>query len=84
MYVLASVSSNFSVSVYLHPSLLLSRSSLKFNLILRRMTATKPSKCQSIALTACISKAFESIHNREILKRLSTQNLLFDSQYGFL
>ncbi len=38
--------------------------------------------CLSKALS-CLSKAFENILNRKILKHLSASNLLSDRQYGF-
>ena len=44
---------------------------------------SNPSNYRPIALTSCLSKAFESILNRKILKHLSTHNLLSDRQYGF-
>ena len=44
---------------------------------------SNPSNYRPIALTSCLSKAFESILNRKILKHLSTHNLLSDHQYGF-
>ena len=44
---------------------------------------SNPSNYRPIALTSCLSKVFESILNRKILKHLSTHNLLSDRQYGF-
>ena len=44
---------------------------------------SNPSNYRPIALTSCLSKAFESILNKKILKHLSTHNLLSDHQYGF-
>merc|ERR1712035_103855 len=44
---------------------------------------SNPSSYRPIALTSCLTKAFESILNRKILKHLSTHNLLSDHQYGF-
>ena len=44
---------------------------------------SNPSNYRPIALTSCLSKAFESILNRKILEHLSTHNLLSDHQYGF-
>ena len=44
---------------------------------------SNPSNYRPIDLTSCLSKAFESILNRKILKHLSTHNLLSDHQYGF-
>ena len=41
------------------------------------------SNYRPIALLSCLSKAFESILNRKLLKHLSTSNLLSDHQYGF-
>merc|ERR1712035_293843 len=43
---------------------------------------SNPSNYRPIALTSCLSKVFESILNRKILKHLSTHNLLSDHQYG--
>ena len=42
-----------------------------------------PSNYRPIALTSCLSKAFESILNKKILKHLSAHDLLSDRQYGF-
>ncbi len=44
---------------------------------------SNPSKYLPIALLSCLSKAFESIHNRKIQKHFSTSDLLSDRQYGF-
>ncbi len=44
---------------------------------------SNPSNHRPIALISCLSKAFESILNRKILKHLSAHNLLSDRQYGF-
>ena len=44
---------------------------------------SNPSNYRPIALLSCLSKAFESILNRKILKHLSANNLLSDRQYGF-
>ncbi len=44
---------------------------------------SNPSNYRPIALTSCLSKAFESILNRKILKHLSAHNFLSDRQYGF-
>ena len=44
---------------------------------------SNPSNYRPIALISCLSKAFESILNRKILKHLSDHNLLSDHQYGF-
>ena len=44
---------------------------------------SNPSNYRPIALISCISKAFESILNKMILKHLSAHNLLSDRQYGF-
>ncbi len=42
------------------------------------------SNYRPIALTSCLSKAFDSVLNKKILKHLSDHNLLSDYQYGFL
>ena len=42
-----------------------------------------PSNYRPIALISCLSKVFESILNRKILKHLSALDLLSDRQYGF-
>ncbi len=42
-----------------------------------------PSNYRPIALLSCLSKAFECILNRKLLKHLSTSDLLSDRQYGF-
>ncbi len=42
-----------------------------------------PSNCRPTALLSCLSKAYETILNRMILKHLSATNLLSDRQYGF-
>ncbi len=44
---------------------------------------SNPSNYRPIALTSCLSKAFESILNKKTLKYLSDRNLLSDHQYGF-
>ncbi len=44
---------------------------------------SNPSNYRPIALLSCLSKAFEIIINKKILKHLSTSNLLSDRQYGF-
>ena len=44
---------------------------------------SNPSNYRPIALTSCLSKAFESILNKRILKHLSAHNLISDRQYGF-
>ena len=44
---------------------------------------SNPSNYRPIALTSCLSKVFESILNKKILKHLSAHNLLSDRQYGF-
>ncbi len=44
---------------------------------------SNPSNCRAIALLSCLSKAFETIINRKILKHLSASNLLSDRQYWF-
>ena len=44
---------------------------------------SNPSNYRPIALISCLSKAFESILNKKILKHLSDHNLLSDHQYGF-
>ncbi len=44
---------------------------------------SNPSNYRPIALTSCLSKAFESILNKKILKPLSDHNLLSDHQYSF-
>ena len=44
---------------------------------------SNPSNYRPIALISCLSKVFESILNRKILKHLSLHNLLSDRQYGF-
>ncbi len=49
----------------------------------KKADLSKPSNYRSVALLSCLSKAFESILNRKIQKRLSTSDLLSDRQYGF-
>ena len=44
---------------------------------------SNPSNYRPIALISCLSKVFESILNKKILKHLSLHNLLSDRQYGF-
>ncbi len=44
---------------------------------------SNPSNDRPIALTSCLSKAFETILNKKFLKHLSSFNLLSDHQYGF-
>ncbi len=44
---------------------------------------SNPSSYHSIALTSCLSKAFESILNKKILQHLSDHNVLSDHLYGF-
>ncbi len=44
---------------------------------------SNPSTFRPIALISCLSKAFETILNREFLKHLSSFNILSDHQYGF-
>ena len=43
---------------------------------------SNPSNYRPIALISCLSKVFESILNKKILKHLSLHNLLSDRQYG--
>ncbi len=42
-----------------------------------------PSNYRPVAFLSCLSKVFESILHRKIVKHLSTFNLLSDRQYGF-
>ena len=61
-------------------------SSWKFALIQpvpKKGDRSQPSNYRPIALISCISKVFESILNRKIMKHLSSHNLLSDRQYGF-
>ncbi len=44
---------------------------------------SNPSNYRPIALPSCLSKAFENMLNRKILKHLSTFNFLSDHQYVF-
>ena len=44
---------------------------------------SNPSNYRPIALISCLSKVFETILNRKILRHLSASNLLSDHQYGF-
>ncbi len=44
---------------------------------------SNPSNYRPIALLSCLPKAFETIHNRKVLKHLSSSNLVSDRQYGF-
>ncbi len=44
---------------------------------------SNPSNYRPIALSSCLSKAFESILNRKIQKYLSTSDLVSHPQYGF-
>ncbi len=44
---------------------------------------SNPSSYRPIALLSCLSKAFETIHNKWFIKHLSSFNLLSDRQYGF-
>ncbi len=44
---------------------------------------SNPSNYRPIALISCLSKAFETIHNRKFLKHLLSFNLLSDRQHGF-
>ncbi len=83
-HILGPAWSNSSTSVDLPLPFLLAGSLLTFNLSLRRTTALNPqTTVLYIALTFCLSKAFESILNKKILKYLSDHNLLSDHQYGF-
>ena len=45
---------------------------------------SNPSNYRPIALISCLSKVFESILNKKILRHLTSLNLLSDRQYGFL
>ena len=44
---------------------------------------SNPSNYRPIALLSCLSKAFETILNRKVLRHLSSSNLVSDRQYGF-
>ncbi len=44
---------------------------------------SNPSNYRQVALLSCLSKAFESILNRNIQMHLSTSDLLSDPQYRF-
>ena len=44
---------------------------------------SNPSNYCPIALISCLSKAFESVVNKKIMRFLSAHNLLPDCQYGF-
>ncbi len=44
---------------------------------------SNPSNYHPIVLLSCLSKAYETILNRQILKRLSASSLLSDRQHGF-
>ncbi len=44
---------------------------------------SNPSKYRPLALPSCLSKVFETIFNRKILKHLSASNLLSGRQYRF-
>ena len=52
-------------------------------LVPKKGDCSNPSNYRPIALISCLSKAFESILNKNILKHLSDHNLLSDHQYGF-
>ncbi len=52
-------------------------------LVPKKGDRSNPSTYRPIALTSCLSKAFESILNKKILKDLSDHNLVSDRQYGF-
>ena len=41
------------------------------------------SNYRPLALVSCLSKVFESIVNKKILKHLSFHNLISNHQYGF-
>ncbi len=47
----------------------------------KKVDCSNPSNYHLIALHNCLSKAFEAILNRKILKHLSASNLLSDHQY---
>ena len=44
---------------------------------------SNPSNYRPIALIFCLSKVFESVLNKKIIRHLSAHNLLSDCQYGF-
>ena len=52
-------------------------------LVTKKGDRSNPSKYLPIALISCLSKVFEFIFNKKILKHLSLHNLLSDRQYGF-
>ncbi len=49
----------------------------------KKFDRSNPSNYRPIAVLSCLSKAFESILNRKLLKHLSTSDILSDHQYGF-
>ncbi len=52
-------------------------------LVPKKDNRSNPSVYPPLALLSCLSKAFETILNRKILKHLSSSNFLSDRQYGF-
>ncbi len=75
--------SNSSDSAYQLVPFLLSGSMPMCDLCLRSCDRSNLSSYRPIALISCLSKAFETILNRNFLKHLSSFNLLSDHQYGF-
>ena len=51
--------------------------------VLKNGDRSNPSKYGPIVLISCLSKVFEPILNKKLLKHLSLHNVLSDRQYGF-
>ena len=63
--------------------ILLAGSLLTFNQTLKKGDRSNPSNYRPLALIFCLSKAFESVLNKKIMRNLSAHNHLSDCQYGF-
>jgi len=73
--------SNFSVSVYYHPPFLLCWKLPYIQPVPKKSDRSNLSNKRLIALTSCLSKAFEFILNRKIVKYISAHSRLSDRQY---
>ena len=69
------------VSLLLH--ILLVRSLLTLKPVTKQGDSSNPTYYRSLGLIFCLSKAFESVPNKRIMRHLSAHNLLSDCQYGF-
>ena len=67
--------SNSFVCVSLLLLILLAGSLITFNLSLKKVTAPNPSNYLPIALIVCLSKVFESVPNKKIMRHLLAHNL---------